>query len=58
MNSESQFCSNVLYQNTFLLFDPGSALERDNGLGLRSLGPWTVQQCGGAVEGLLEIHND
>lgn len=39
MNSDSQFHSNVLYQNTFLLFDPSCALERDNGPGVVEFGP-------------------
>lgn len=50
MNSDRQFHSDVLYQITFLHFDPGS--QRDDGPGARSLGPgWTaVRPCGGPVK--------
>ena len=45
----ANFIINVLYQNTFLLFDPGSVLERDNGPGVE--GPWTVPYRGYVTTG-------
>lgn len=50
MDDDSQFHSNVLYQNTFLLFDPGSILERDNGHRLKSLS-LGLYSSASAVEG-------